>query len=188
MLLRRSATPSGTARASAGVKCVGDTTLAMLKTVNPTLAASAATSDSSAAGRHPAVLFRAGMLLGLLIAAAATASITAPLSAAGGTEPELLNLLRGMVLIKASMAAAAVAFIFWRFGRPIGKSNAVCYTLAAMLLVSAVVWLWSLASVLLASLLFYASLAGIVAVLRTDRTVFDGLQGSAGRLLSRRKC
>jgi hypothetical protein len=159
----------------------------MLKTVNPNLPAGVATSGSSAAGRHPAVLYRAGMLLGLVIAAAATASITAPLSAAGRTEPELLNLLHGMVLIKASMAAAAVAFIFWRFGRPIEKSHAVCYTLAALLLVSAVVWLWSLASVPLASFFFYASLAGIVAVLRTDGTVFDGLQGSAGRFLSRQK-
>ncbi len=111
------------------------------------------------------------------MAGAAAYAITAPFSAAAEMEPELLRLLRTMVLIKGAMGSAIVGLIFWRLGRPVSPASASGYTLAAMLLSVSLVWLWSLSNLLLASMLFYGSVIGIFFVARADETLFSSLQG-----------
>jgi hypothetical protein len=122
---------------------------------------------------RPEGRYRILLLMCLLGAAAGVYALTTPFSSAAGMEPDLVRLLRAMVLIKGLMAAGAGAFVFWRLGRPVSQAHAAGYLLGTVMLTCAVVWLWSLTSLLLAAVLFYASLIGIVAVAHADKAVFD---------------
>ncbi|MGB5198265.1 MAG: hypothetical protein WBN68_13665 [Sedimenticolaceae bacterium] len=141
---------------------------------------SAASLQASRLDTHPGWLYRLGVGLALLMAGAAAYAITAPFSAAAEMEPELLRLLRSMVLIKAGMGLAVVGLIFWRLGRPVSAASASGYTLAVMLLAVSSVWLWSLSNLPLATVLFYSSLIGIFFVARADETLFSGLHARLG--------
>ena len=109
------------------------------------------------------------------MAGAAAYAITAPFSAAAEVEPELLRLLRTMVLIKGGMGLAVIGLIFWRLGRPVSSASAGGYTLAAMLLSVSLAWLWSLSNLPLASMLFYGSLIGVFFIARADETLCSSL-------------
>jgi hypothetical protein len=111
------------------------------------------------------------------MAGAAAYAITAPFSGVAEMEPELLRLLRAMVLIKAAMGLAVFGLIFWRLGWPVSSASASGYTLAVILLSVSLVWLWSLSNLPVASMLFYGSLIGIFFVARADPMLFSGLQG-----------
>jgi ABC-type enterochelin transport system permease subunit len=148
----------------------------MRQTVSRAASLQAARLDS-----HPGWLYRLGVGLALLMAGAASYAITAPFSAAAEMEPELLRLLRTMVLIKAGMGLAVVGLIFWRLGRPVSAASASGYTLGAMLLAVSSVWLWSLSNLPLATVLFYSSLIGIFFVARADETLFSGVHTRLGR-------
>lgn len=144
------------------------------------MVSSAAPQHASRLDSHPVWLYRLGVGLALLMAGASAYAITAPFSAAPEMEPELLRLLRTMVLIKAAMGLAVVGLIFWRLGRPVSAASASGYALAAMLLAVSLVWLWSLSNLPLASMLFYGSLIGIFFVARADETLFSGLREKLG--------
>ena len=81
---------------------------------------------------------------------------------------ELLRLLHGMVLIKGLIALVAVALVWWRFGRPIGRPQVVGYSGALCLATAALAWLWGLYLIPLGTLCFYCGLAGLYVVARRD--------------------
>lgn len=139
----------------------------------------AATSAPAARGSLEAARavwrYRLVGVLAVLGAAAATWTVTAPLTAAADMEPELRRLLRSMVLIKGALAAPVVAFVFWRLARPVSPPLALGYVLVLALLPAALVWLWSLHGLPLAALSFYAALGALLGVARADRQLFDVL-------------
>lgn len=115
------------------------------------------------AGRRRLVLALAVLLT--LVAALALSRWLAPLPS---VEPDLLRLLRAMVLIKGLIALGAAGLVWWRLGRPIGSGLAMRYTAALCLCAGALGWLWGLHLVLLGSLGFYAGLAGVALSARRD--------------------
>jgi hypothetical protein len=100
--------------------------------------------------------------------AAATATIAAPFSAAALMDPDLVRLLRAMVVIKGIIALAATGLVFWRLGHGIRTLVAIGYGTAVCVSVAALVWLWGLASIPVGSLLFYGGLVALILVGRFD--------------------
>ncbi len=131
------------------------------------------------AGNKSPLLQRIALVIGVPSVAAATYAIGVPRSAAT-TDPDLLVLLSAMVLIKGGVAAAVIAFVFWRLSRPADAGVALAYLLGALPLTASVVWLWSLAQIPMVSLVFYTSLAGLLFVAHVDKKLFDALCLSFG--------
>ncbi len=95
-------------------------------------------------------------------------------------DPELALLLRGMALIKATIALAAVAVLWWRFGAPVSRPVAAIYVVGAGSMAGATVSIWQLSSLLPAAVLFHIGLFALLSTaLRADE---DG----PGRTLLRR--
>lgn len=120
---------------------------------------------------------RAALVLAIATTAAATAVVTAPFSAAGVMDPDLVRLLHAMVGIKGIIALAAAALVYWRLGHPIARPVAIGYGTAICISVAALAWLWTLASIPLGSLCFYGGLAGLILVGRFDSGLSAGLGG-----------
>ncbi|MFB1488419.1 MULTISPECIES: hypothetical protein [unclassified Thiocapsa] len=120
---------------------------------------------------------RAALLFAIAATAAAAAVVTAPFSAAGEMDPDLVRLLHAMVGIKGIIALAASALVYWRLGHPIARPVAIGYGSMVCVSVAALAWLWTLASIPLGSLCFYGGLAGLILVGRFD----SGLSAGLGR-------
>lgn len=131
--------------------------------------------DSRLTGARPAevagAIWRRRLGLALLVATAGAAGLALSLAlapTAPRAEPELVRLLRAMVLIKGLFALGAAALLWWRLGRPIGPALATRYGLAVGLCAAALGWLWGLHLLLLGSLAFYGGLAGLLLAARHD--------------------
>lgn len=118
---------------------------------------------------------RIALVFAIAATTAATAVVTAPFSAAGGMDPDLVRLLHAMVGIKGIIALAAAALVSWRLGHPIALPVAIGYGTAICIAVAALAWLWTLASIPLGSLCFYGGLAGLILVGRFDSGLSTGL-------------
>jgi hypothetical protein len=117
---------------------------------------------------HPPLVWRSALGLAVAMTAAATATIAAPFSAAALMDPDLVRLLRAMVVIKGIIALAATGLVFWRLGHGIRTLVAIGYGTAVCVSVAALVWLWGLASIPVGSLLFYGGLVALILVGRFD--------------------
>lgn len=130
--------------------------------------------DSRLTGARPAEVAgaiwrrRLGLALLVVTAGAAGLALSLALAPAPRAEPELVRLLRAMVLIKGLFALGATALLWWRLGRPIGPALATRYGLAVGLCAAALGWLWGLHLLLLGGLAFYAGLAGLLLATRGD--------------------
>ncbi|WP_325291638.1 hypothetical protein [Thiocapsa sp.] len=118
---------------------------------------------------------RVALVFAIAVTAAATAVVTAPFSAAGAMDPDLVRLLHAMVGIKGIIALAAAALVSWRLGHPIARPVALGYGAMICVSVAALAWLWTLASIPLGSLCFYGGLAGLIFVGRFDSGLSTGL-------------
>ena len=113
------------------------------------------------------------------LAGLAALALTLWLVPAPRAEPDLVRLLRGMVLIKGLIGLAAGALVYWRLGRPIAGPVATGYIGALCLSSAGLGWLWGLHLMLIGALLFYGGLVGIYLVARHDRLV-SAARSSAG--------
>lgn len=116
---------------------------------------------------------RLALVLAVAISTAAVLALTLAFAPLPQREPDLVRLLRGMVLIKGAIGLTAAALVWWRFGRPLDPRLAARYIVALCLSAGAVAWLWGLHLILLGSALFYLGLLGVYLAGRRDPLFAD---------------
>ena len=104
-----------------------------------------------------AMRWRAG-LLGSSLGAATLGVLAGDPSVLLQSDPELARLLRGMALIKAALALAALAVIWWRYSRPLSNGLGTAYLIGATSMVFAAITVWQLSYLAFASILFHAGI------------------------------
>ena len=111
------------------------------------------------------------LLIAGLLPAMAFAAALADASAYAAAEPELVLLLRGMAVIKAGMALAALGLAFWRLGQPVSLAAASGYLLGIWALGGATVSIALLSHLPAAAGLFHIAVFGLIVLAwREDRT------------------
>ncbi|MDX2237177.1 MAG: hypothetical protein NW203_06400 [Hyphomonadaceae bacterium] len=119
---------------------------------------------STGATLRRAALFAATMAA---VVAATALSDPAPLLRA---DAELAMLLRGMAALKALLAIAAFAAVFWRFGAPIGISLGVVYAASTAMMAAGAALIWGLSHIGFTAIAFHAALIALAfAALRDGR-------------------
>jgi hypothetical protein len=143
--------------------------------LSPPIEIPAADADPAARQRHadPNRL-RLALVLAIAASAGVVLALTLALAPPSQREPDLVRLLRGMVLIKGSIGLAAAALVWWRLGRPIAAGLAARYLAALCVSMGAVGWLWGLHWILPGSALFYLGLLGVYLTARRDPLLGDG--------------
>lgn len=119
-----------------------------------------------ASGLRP-LASRIALLATCLGAGLASAALADP-AAMAGVEPELVLLLRGMAVLKAGLALAAVALAFWRFGRPVSLLSAAGYVVGVSTLVAASVLIWFLSFIAGAAIAFHVGALGLLVLAWRD--------------------
>lgn len=121
------------------------------------------TVTAAAPGSRTAALPRLGatvrlrlLLIGGALLAAAAAYLVGDPTAYLQADPKLGVLLRGMAVIKAMFSLAAMAALWWRFGRPIAPATAAVYLLATWMTAGASVLVWQLWHIGLGAVTFHA--------------------------------
>lgn len=108
-----------------------------------------------------------------LVLGSVAAAVVAWLATSGvgqAAEPELAVLLRGMAAIKGLLALSAASLVWWRLGQPLALRVAVAYIACASVLFASTVFIWQLAFILAAAVLFHtAGLVGLVLAMREGR-------------------
>ena len=104
----------------------------------------------------PAGRLRGGLIAGCAISIGIARYVGDP-SGTTYADPALARLLRGMALIKGVIAIAAIAAVWWRFGRAASKPAAAGYLLGCWLMIGSTMLIWQLAFVPLAAILFHAA-------------------------------
>ena len=133
-----------------------------MSAVLPTsIAPSARLRAIAPAGGSRALAMRIALLATCLVAGLASAAL-ADRAATAGVEPELVLLLRGMAVLKAGLALAAVALAFWRFGRPVSTRAAAGYVVGVSSLVAASVLIWLLSFIASAAIAFHVGALGLL--------------------------
>ena len=122
---------------------------------------------AQAAPIHPSRL-RLGLVLIPGLTSALVLALTLALTPPPTQAPDLIRLLRGMVLIKGSIGLAAATLVWWRLGRPISAPLAARYVAAVAVSAGAVAWLWGLHLLALGSGVFYLGLLGLYLAARQD--------------------
>jgi hypothetical protein len=111
---------------------------------------------------------RLALILAVTLSAALVLTLTLTLVPPTQREPDLIRLLRGMVLIKGTIVLAAAALVWWRLGRPLAPDLAARYVAALCVSADAVAWLWGLHLIPLGSGVFYLGLLGLYLAGRRD--------------------
>jgi hypothetical protein len=101
------------------------------------------------------------MLVGCVCAVAAATAIGHP-DAFTRADPELGRLLRGMALIKAVIALAAIVAVTWRLGWPVSGRATGAYVLGAWLVAGSSMLIWQLTFIPAAAIAFHVGAFGIV--------------------------
>ena len=107
--------------------------------------------------------WRAALLLGCVAAIGVAAWVGDP-SGTLQADPALARLLRGMALIKAAIACAAVAAVYWRFGWAVSRGAAAVYLLSSATLTGSTMLIWQLSCIIPAALLFHAAAISLLVV------------------------
>jgi hypothetical protein len=79
-------------------------------------------------------------------------------------DPALARLLRGMALIKALIALAAIAAVLWRFRFPVLPPVAIGYVLGSAVLAGSTMCIWQLSFIPQAAVLFHMAGVGMLVV------------------------
>lgn len=131
-----------------------------------------ASSQPRQAERHvPAIASTAGrraVVVAVVLVATALAAALARPQPALLADPELARLLRWMALLKAGIAAAAFALVWWRAGRAILPARLLAYALGTAILAAAAVMVWQLAVVAATSVVFHATLLALAVLALGD--------------------
>lgn len=121
------------------------------------------TVTAASPGSRTAALPRLGatvrlrlLLIGGALLAAAAAYLVGDPTAYLQADPKLGVLLRGMAVIKAMFSLAAMAALWWRFGRPIAPATAAVYLVATWMTAGASVLVWQLWHIGLGAVTFHA--------------------------------
>jgi hypothetical protein len=110
---------------------------------------------------------RALLLLISLLLTVATLALLEPASA-WSRDADLAVLLRGMGAIKALITGGALAALWWRFGRPLGRPWAIGYLLGGWTLVLANAMIWELTAIPAASALYHGATLGLLVLAWRD--------------------
>jgi phosphate/sulfate permease len=85
-------------------------------------------------------------------------------------DAELAMLLRGMAAMKALLAIAAFAAVYWRFGAPISLSLGVVYAASTAMMAAGAALIWGLSQIGFTAIAFHAALIALAfAALRDGR-------------------
>jgi hypothetical protein len=82
--------------------------------------------------------------------------------------PDLVVLLRGIALIKATFALVALAAVLWRCGHALRPGHAVGYAAGCALMAGAAMSVWQLSSMGFASVAFHSGWIALFAVSWVD--------------------
>ena len=130
---------------------------------------------SAEAGTRNGRRWRRGLLLAALVAGAGWAAFASSptetadaMARAGG---ELTRLLRSMALLKATMATAALAAVWWRLALPASVGWSLAYPTAAAAMAAGPVLIWGMAHVGLGALLLQGGLFAALVMLWRDPAV-----------------
>jgi hypothetical protein len=131
-------------------------------------AAAARLDRASIVGPGPA---RAVLTLVLLLALLVAAAYAGPSAHAALGDPALMRLLRAMAVIKAGMAAAVIAAVFWRLGVAATPLALAGYAAVCAAMASGPLLIWGMAHVVLGALVLHAGLlAGALLLWRDPAT------------------
>lgn len=111
---------------------------------------------ASAAASTGVWALRSGLVLGCLM----TIGIAAWLGDPSGylhADPALARLLRAMALIKAAIAIAATAAVFWRLAWPVATPVAASYLVGCWVIAGSTMLVWQLSYIVPAALLFHSA-------------------------------
>lgn len=128
-------------------------------------------SQAAAQAKPARILRRAGYCAVLAAAAVAGASLTparetAHMVALAGWD--WARLLRGMAALKALMAVAAAAAVFWRIGAPTGTARLAAYVAAGAIMMVGPGLIWGLWHIALGAALLHAGLLATLLLLWRD--------------------
>ena len=124
-------------------------------------------SPTSVPGSSPSAASPFFLRATLLLSTAAVALVAGALASGyhpAGFAAELAFLLRGMALIKASIAIVAIALALWRFGYRVSLAAAGGYILGVGCLVAASMFIWFLTYIAFAAILFHVGLFGLLII------------------------
>ena len=124
---------------------------------------------SAAANISRVTILRASMLVGCVCAVAGATAIGHP-DTFTQADPDLGRLLRGMALIKAVIALAAVVAVTWRLGWPASNRATGAYVLGAWLVTGSSMLIWQLSFIPAAAIAFHVgAFAIVIAAWRDDK-------------------
>ncbi len=126
------------------------------------------------------------LLLSVIISTALLAGyfVTSPdvaSHAAAQAGPELTRLMRGMAAIKALMALAAGAGIFWRLGAPATLPWFAVYSLACGAMAAGPALIWNMEYLRTGALLLHGGLFAAVVLLWRDPAMGQRLEAAIAR-------
>lgn len=87
---------------------------------------------------------------------------------AAGVDPEFVRLLRFMALVKAAMASAVLAALFWRLAMPISPKRFAVYAILSGAMVAGPPLIWGMAHVGLGAVLLQSGLVAMAVLLWRD--------------------
>ncbi len=88
-------------------------------------------------------------------------------------DPALGRLLQGMAALKALMALAICAALYWRFKTPIGPAPALGYLACAAALWGGAAAIWRLSFLGETAIFFHAALIGFAFIALKDQAAFN---------------
>jgi len=122
------------------------------------------------------VIISAALIAGYLVTSPDVAS-----HAAAQAGPELTRLMRGMAAIKALMALAAGAAIFWRLGAPATRPWFAAYSLVAAAMAAGPGLIWNMEYLRTGALLLHGGLFLAVVLLWRDPAMGQRLEAAIAR-------
>ena len=130
-----------------------------MATIDPRAAARFIDSKWHAGALGVAAAGRRRIVLALAVLAAVTlAALLGEPRPSILADADLTFLLRGMALIKAAIAAAVMALIYWQAGQVTSQGRFIAYVVATAVLAGTAVLVWQLAVLQATSIVFHATL------------------------------
>jgi hypothetical protein len=84
-------------------------------------------------------------------------------------DPELARLLRGMAALKGLLVLGALAALVWRFSHPLPRGLAIAYLLGLWCMAAATGFVWQLAVVPAAAIVFHGGEIALLVTAFRDR-------------------
>lgn len=131
----------------------------------------------SAVGSASRSAIRRGALVALSVAAVAGAFAIGDPAVVQRADPALANLLRGMAALKALLALAAFAVVWWRFGRATPVRAAAGYATGVAAMAAGAALIWQLSFIAQTAAVFHVAMLGLCLLALKDDGVARALPG-----------